>query len=86
LYWFDDSDQNSTTRTDRQCRVPESWRLLYKSGDNWKPIQGAGEYSVKKNAWIQLRFPTVTTTGLRIEVQLRSGYSAGILEWRVVEE
>jgi hypothetical protein len=86
VYWFDDSGPNSTTPRPRQCRVPQSWRLLYKSGDDWKPVAGATQYGLKTDAWTQCRFPTVTTTGLRLEAQLQPGYSAGILEWRVIEE
>ena len=29
VYWFDDR---------RFCRVPASWRVLYKDGDGWKPV------------------------------------------------
>ena len=32
-----------------------------------------------------LIFQPVTTRGLRIEVQLRKGFSGGIHEWRVAE-
>ena len=34
VYWFDDAPQGG-------CRVPASWRLLYKEGDAWKPVEGA---------------------------------------------
>lgn len=49
-------------------------------------MEGVAEYGVKKDAWVQARFPTVTTTAVGIEPQLRDGYSAGLLEWRVIEE
>ncbi len=79
VYWFDDQDTG-------QCRVPQSWRLLCKSGEEWKPVEGVDECGVKKDAWNHARFPAVTTTALRIEAQLRPEFSAGILEWQVVEQ
>lgn len=79
VYWFDDTGGGS-------CRVPQSWRLIYKSGVDWKPVEGADEFGVKKDAWNRIKFPAVTTTGLRLEVQLQPDVSGGILEWRVPEE
>ncbi len=79
VYWFDDTGAGS-------CRVPQSWRLLCKSGNDWKPVEGAEEFGVKKDAWNRVGFPAITTTGLRIEAQLAPDVSGGILEWRVSEE
>ncbi len=79
VYWFDDTGGGS-------CRVPASWRLLYKSGGDWKPVEGANEYGVKKDAWNRTRIPAIETTALRVEVQLQPDFSGGILEWRLPEE
>lgn len=79
VYWFDD-------RGVGQCRVPQSWRLLYKSGSEWKPVEGADAFAIKPDQWNRVKFSPVTTTGLRIEVKLREGFSGGILEWRLPEE
>jgi hypothetical protein len=79
LYWFDDTGHGS-------CRVPASWRLLYKSGGDWKPVEGANEFGVKKDAWNRVKFPAIETTGLRVEAQLQPNFSGGILEWRIPEE
>ena len=76
VYWFDDTDNG-------QCRVPESWHLLYKSGDIWIPIGAAADFQVKKDGWNRVQFPPVETTQLRLEVQLQSQFSGGILEWKV---
>lgn len=86
IYWFDNSGADSLTERAKQCRVPESWRLLYKSGDEWKPVPGVDELTVRKDTWNHARFPTISTTGLRIETKLRPDYSAGILEWKVIGE
>jgi hypothetical protein len=76
VYWFDDTGKG-------QCRVPKSWRLTYKDGDAWKPVAGAGEFGCAKDTFNKVAFDAVTTTALRIEVQLQDKFSGGILEWRV---
>jgi len=75
VYWFDDTGHG-------QCRVPKSWRLLYKSGDIWVPV-GATNFGVKKDGWNQVVFPAVETTALRLEAQLQPDFSGGILEWKI---
>ena len=76
VYWFDDTGRG-------QCRLPQSWKLLYRDGKEWKPVAGADEYPVRKDAFNKVSFEVVTTDAMRIEVQLREGFSGGILEWRV---
>lgn len=78
VYWFDDTGRGS-------CRLPQSWRLLYKSGDQWKPVAGASDYGVKPDAFNRVTFQPVETTALRLEVQLQPKFSGGLLEWRVVK-
>lgn len=75
VYFFDD------TARPGQCRPPESWRLLYKDGDQWKPIDAT--YPAATDAFNSVSFPAVTTTALRLEAKLKKGFSGGILEWRV---
>lgn len=77
VYWFDDRPRGGG------CRVPESWRLLYKDGEAWKPVTGAGEYGTKPNLFNEVTFDAVKTKGLKIEVRLTKGFSGGILEWRL---
>ena len=76
MYWFDDTGEG-------QCRVPESWRLLYKKDNAWVPVGTAADFQVKKDGWNRVEFPAVATTQLRIEVQLQPQFSGGILEWKV---
>ena len=78
VYWFDDTGAGS-------CRVPKSWRLLYKDGEAWKPVANASQYPAKLNAFNRVTFNPITTPALRLEAQLQSDFSAGILEWRVME-
>lgn len=76
VYWFDDTGHG-------QVRVPASWRILYRDGSEWKPVDGAATYGVAKDAWNSVKFNPVTTTGLRLEVTMQPNWSAGLQEWRV---
>ncbi|MCC6357643.1 MAG: glycoside hydrolase family 127 protein [Phycisphaerales bacterium] len=76
VYWFDDTGRGN-------CRVPESWRLLYRVGDEWRPVSLRGVYGIAKDTYNAVAIDTVETMGLRIEAKLRPEFSAGILEWRV---
>jgi len=76
VYWFDDTGTG-------QCRVPQSWRLLYMDGDAWKPVVASGAYGTQRDAFNTVSFAPVSTPALRIEVQFQPSYSSGVLEWRV---
>lgn len=78
VYWFDDTGHG-------QCRVPESWKLLYRDGQDWKPVPTSAAFGTRKDGYNQVSFPPFTTTALRIEVQLQPKFSGGILEWKVLE-
>ena len=67
-----------------KCRVPASARLLYKDGDDWKIVPG-GDVGLKPDTLNRVTFAPVTTTALRLDTQLQSKFSAGILEWEVPE-
>lgn len=76
VYWFDDSGRGA-------CRVPQSWRLLYRRGDDWLPVEGASGFGTERDAFNCVSFAPVTTTALRLEAQLQTGCSGGLLEWEV---
>lgn len=76
VYWFDDTGVG-------QCRVPESWTLLYRDGDTWKPVEAADAGGVARDTANRMEFAPVTTRGLRLAVVLRKEFSGGILEWSV---
>lgn len=62
------------------CDVPKSWRLLVKSGNDWRLVEGASEYQTTPDQFNEVTFKPVTTSALRIEVQLQDGWSGGIHE------
>jgi hypothetical protein len=76
LYWFDDTGHG-------EVRVPASWRLLYRDGNDWKLVENLGSYGVAKDGYNKVSFKPVTTSGMRLEVTMQPNFSAGIQEWKV---
>ncbi len=76
VYWFDDTGEG-------ECRVPASWRILYRQGEEWKPVENLGPYPVDKDVYCRVEFKPVTTTGLRLEIQAQKDFATGVLEWKV---
>ena len=76
VYWFDDTGAG-------QCRVPKSWKLLYRTAAEWKPVPNPVNQPPAKDGWNRMSFAPVNTSALRLEVQLQPDFSGGILEWRV---
>jgi hypothetical protein len=76
VYWFDDTGQG-------QCRVPASWRLLYKDGDSWNPVENPSAYGTARDTYNRTTFTPVRASAFRAEVRLADGVSGGILEWRL---
>jgi len=76
VYWFDDTGTG-------QCRVPASWRVLWKDGETWKPVAGAKGGGVERDRFNGMTFEPVVTRELKLDIQLQEGYSGGILEWIV---
>jgi hypothetical protein len=64
-------------------RVPQSWRLLYRDGNDWKPVSALGAYGTAKDRYNEVRFAPVTTSALRLEVTMQPRVSAGVQEWSV---
>jgi hypothetical protein len=60
-----------------------SWRVLYKDGGEWKPVEAAGAYETGKDRYSRVAFKPVATSALRLEVTLPPQWSAGILEWKI---
>jgi DUF1680 family protein len=77
VYWWDER------RIKAHCRVPSSWRLLYRTADGWKQVTGSDAYGTEIDRFNWVTFDPVESQSLRLEVQLQPGWSGGILEWRV---
>lgn len=69
VYWFDDR---------RFCRLPQSWRVLYRDGDQWRAVDNLDAYDVVKDAYNHVRFDPVVTMAVRLEVEpFTTHYAAG---------
>ena len=77
VYWLD------FDHYDGNFRVPESWKLYYKTDKGWKEVEALNKYTVKKDCYNHLDFKPVETTGLKIAAQLQKGNSGGVIEWKV---
>ena len=79
VYWFDDGPSGG-------CRVPASWRLLFKKGGKWVPVEllPGEEYGTTKDKPVRVMFRPVSSRDFRLEAVLRKGFSGGILEWRLL--
>jgi hypothetical protein len=76
VYWFDDTGHGGV-------RVPKTWRLLYKNGNDWKPVAASGDYGLARDRYNVVHFTPVTTTALRLELTMQPQASAGVQEIKV---
>ena len=74
VYWFDDTGRG-------ECRIPKSWRLEALVDGKWSPVKAT--YPIKLNSWCDVSFGTLKTTSLRLQIDMQTGWAAGIHEWRV---
>jgi DUF1680 family protein len=71
VYWKDDK---------QFCVVPAGWRLVYRDGNDWKPVAPSGPYTVFRDRFNKTDFAPVTTSALRIEIDLQGKlYKSGDL-------
>ena len=76
IYWFDDAPFGG-------CRIPASWKVLYKDGENWVPVKNTTEYKITKDKYDTIKFEPVKTKALRVEIKLPADYATGVHEWSV---
>ncbi len=77
VYWFDDTGRGA-------CRLPASWRLEYLEGQTWKPVSVPAYPPICQDQWNQIEFTPVTTTSLKMKVQLQPKWAAGAHEWKIL--
>ncbi|MBX3096348.1 MAG: glycoside hydrolase family 127 protein [Fimbriimonadaceae bacterium] len=78
VYWFDDTGRG-------ECRAPVAWRVQVKRGEDWVDVP-CDSNGVLLNQFNRANFAPVTTEEIRLLIQLRENFSAGVLEWKVIEE
>lgn len=77
VYWFDDTSLGG------QCSVPKSWKLLYLTANGWQEVQSASVYGTDIDQFNRVEFDLIETKSLRLELQLREEFSAGVIVWEV---
>ncbi|MCL2118411.1 MAG: glycoside hydrolase family 127 protein [Planctomycetaceae bacterium] len=77
VYWFDDEPRGGG------CRIPASWSLSYRDGDKWVPVKTDDAFGVVKDRYNTVKFDSVETPSLRLDVKLQPGVSGGVLEIQV---
>ncbi|MGC4033061.1 MAG: glycoside hydrolase family 127 protein [Tepidisphaeraceae bacterium] len=83
VFFFDDTGRG-------ECRVPKGWRLFFKdtaagATGEWRPVTltDNGKFETAKGRFNTVKIAPVTTTAMRLEVDLKDGWSSGIEEWSV---
>jgi hypothetical protein len=52
-------------------------------GDQWKPVDAGGAYTVEVNKYNVVAFKPVIATAVRLEVTSQKTFSSGVIEWKV---
>jgi hypothetical protein len=76
VYWYDDSPFGG-------CRIPASWELLYKQGNDWVPVKTVAPYEISKDKYNIVQFEPVKTSAVRMKVKLPVNHATGVHEWIV---
>ncbi len=74
VYWFDDN---------QGLDLPASCNFQYWNGSAWVDFSNQTGRGVAANTFNVTTFTAVATDRIRLSITARSGYSTGILEWRV---
>jgi DUF1680 family protein len=75
VFFFDDTGRG-------ESKVPQSWKLLYRDGETWKPIESTDPFPTRAGRFNAITFKPVTTDALRIEMTFQKDWSGGIQEWK----
>lgn len=64
--------------------LPQSWQLLYRDGETWKPVTPRRGQSpqVVADTLYELRFEPVLTDAVRLQVKF-GGHPAAVMEWKL---
>lgn len=76
VYWFAEESRAGIS-------LPASWRVLYLSGTEWKPVEAEGSFGVAADHFNHVSFKPVTAKAVRLEIVLPAEKSAGVSEWKI---
>ncbi|MBV9032890.1 MAG: glycoside hydrolase family 127 protein, partial [Acidobacteriaceae bacterium] len=54
VYWYQEPGEGAV-------KVPTSWRILYRDGEQWKPVEAQGPYGVAINQFNKVMFKPINT-------------------------
>lgn len=75
VFWFSDGGG---------CKAPKAWRLYYKNeAGEWAPVETNDKFGTQLHITNIVSFKPVTTTAVKIEIDLPQDCSSGIHEWIV---
>lgn len=72
IFWFSDGGG---------CKAPKTWRLYYKKNNKWEEVKCKNEYGVQLDIINTTNFEPVTTTAVKLEVDLPEDCASGMHEW-----
>lgn len=72
IFWFSDGGG---------CKAPRRWRLYYDKEGQWVEAKAKNEYGVQLNYINATDIEPVTTTAVKIEIDLPKDCASGIHEW-----
>jgi uncharacterized protein len=77
-YWFDDTGVG-------ECRVPQSWKVFYKEGNEWREVwpTNTKPYGVEIDKYNNVEFETVKSQSIKIEIQSQKDFGGGIHELKI---
>jgi hypothetical protein len=76
VYWFDDGPWGG-------CRIPASWKLYYKKGEEWIAVENTSPYPITKDEMNKVSFKPIKTKSMKLEIQLPEEFATGLYEWEV---
>ncbi|WP_443938727.1 glycoside hydrolase family 127 protein [Pedobacter sp. MW01-1-1] len=76
VYWYDDGPWGG-------CRIPASYKLLYKKGEEWLPVETLTPYEISKDKFNVVTFKPINTSAIRMEIQLPAEHATGVHEWSI---
>ena len=72
IFWFNDGGG---------CKAPQRWRLYYDKDGQWEEVKAKNEYGIQLNIINTTDFDPITTTAVKVEIDLPTDCSSGIHEW-----
>ncbi len=88
IYWLDDTEPKYPFKSwDYDTyRIPQSWYVEYWNGNAWQQITDTSGYYSRRGQFNSVTFDPLQTDKIRVLANLKSGYSGGIYECRVLSK